>query len=757
MATRKILYINTTTNRVNNAEYLSLGNIVKNVTKVVSFFSHYYLCRIESGGMEDKMKQLFLMVNDGSVKLIDTPAPTVKDNYVLVETLYSAVSAGTERSLTSFGGKNIIQKAIERPDQVQKVLEKMSTDGVLTTIESAFTRLNEPMPMGYSGVGKVVACGRGVTKVEVGDIVAMAGQAYHSEVNRVNENLIVKIPNEMVDYRQVALCALGGIALQGIHQAKVVPGETVAVIGMGLLGHITSRILNAYGCDVIGYDIKDKSLPKTRLKAFINSNDENAVDITKSLTKSRGVDKVIITAATNSNAPMDLAAAISRDRGKICMIGVTHMNIDRRPYYEKELTFTIARSYGPGRYDNNYEEKGVDYPIGYVRFTEGRNIEEYVRLISDKRADFSDLITHEVDFEKADVAYEMITTNKNKEKYIGILLKYSSNKEKWDSIVINKASKTATNKELLSIGLIGAGNFSKNTLLPIMNNTGLYHLRALATTGGVGAAQAKDVFPFDYVTNDYTKLIEDDNIDLIVISTQHNSHAKFIIEALNAGKHVYCEKPLCLTIDELYKIETAYKGSKGELFCGMNRRHAPLIQQIKKELLTDKIPAVYDYIANAGYIPVDHWTQDEKAGGGRIIGEACHFVDVIQYLDGSKLISLKVNFAQNEAYPMKDNAIITLRFESGAVGSIIYTSMGSKKYPKEQLRVFANGVVCEMDNYIKMNHYGNSKRKKVKLRQDKGIKNEYEFIYKVVKGEVKNTVIEDAFVSHRMLLEEIKQ
>lgn len=703
------------------------------------------------------MKQLFLMVNDGTVKLIETPAPTVKDNYVLVETLYSAVSAGTERSLTSFGGKNLIQKAMERPDQVQKVLEKMSTDGVLTTIESAFTRLNEPMPMGYSGVGKVVACGRGVTEVEVGDMVAMAGQAYHSEVNRVNKNLIVKIPSEMVDYRQGALCALGGIALQGIHQAGVVPGETVAVIGLGLLGHITSRILNAYGCDVIGYDIKDKSLPKTKLKTFINSNDENAADITKSLTKSRGVDKVIITAATNSNAPMDLAAAISRDRGIICMIGVTRMDIDRKPYYEKELTFTIARSYGPGRYDNNYEEKGVDYPIGYVRFTEGRNIEEFIRLISDKRADFSDLITHEIDFEKADIAYEMITTNMNKEEYIGILLKYSSNQEKWNNTVTNKAGKTAIDKKLLSVGLIGAGNFSKNTLLPIMNGTGLYHLEALATTGGVGAAQAKEVFPFDYVTTDYTKLIKDDNIDLIVISTQHNSHAKFIIEALNAGKHVYCEKPLCLTIDELNKIEIAYKGSKGELFCGMNRRHAPLIQQIKKELLTDKIPAVYDYIANAGFIPEDHWTQDEKAGGGRVIGEACHFVDVIQYLDGSKLISLKVNFAQNEAYPKKDNAIITLRFESGAVGSIIYTSMGSKKYPKEQLRVFSNGVVCEMDNYIKMNQYGSSKRNKVKLRQDKGIKNEYEFIYKVVKGEAKNTVIEDAFVSHRLLLEEIKQ
>ncbi|MFB4167260.1 bi-domain-containing oxidoreductase [Virgibacillus sp. JSM 102003] len=700
------------------------------------------------------MKQLFLMVNDGTVNLIDSPHPTVKDNHVLVETHYSIISAGTERGLTSFGGKNLIQKALERPDQVKKVTEKMSTDGILTTVDAAFTRLNEPMPMGYSAVGKVIECGRGVTEVEVGDMVAMAGQAYHSEINRVNKNLVAKIPNKLTDYRQGALCALGGIALQGIHQADVVPGETIAVVGLGLLGHITSRILNAYGCDVIGYDVVDKSLPATNLKTFINSNDENAEDITRSHTKGRGVDKVIITAAANTNAPMDLAAAIARDRGTICMIGVTQMNIDRRPYFEKELTFKIARSYGPGRYNTNYEEKGIDYPIGHVRFTQGRNIEEFIRLIAEKRADFADLITHEIAFEKADEAYEMITTNKNNEHYIGILLKYTRNESKWEDTIIS--AKKIVDKNKISVGVIGAGNFAKNSILPIMKGTGLYHYKALATTGGIGAAQAKQVFPFDYVTNDYTKLLADDEVDLIVVSTQHNSHAKFIIEALETGKHVYCEKPLCLTTKELDKIEAVYKNSKGELFCGMNRRHAPLVQQIKKNLSTDKVPAVYNYICNAGYIPENHWTQDEKVGGGRIIGEACHFVDVIQYLDGSELQSINVNFAQNEAYPKKDNAIIILQFKSGAVGNILYTSMGSKKYPKEQLRVFSNGAVAELDNYIKLNQYGSIKKTKVKLRQDKGIKDEYEFIYKVLKGEVKNNVIEDTFASHRFLINALK-
>ena len=628
----------------------------------------------------------------------------------------------------------------------------MSTDGVLTTVDAAFKRLKEPMPMGYSGVGKVIECGTGVTEVSPGDIVAMAGQAYHSEVNRVNKNLIAKIPNGIKDHRQYAMCALGGIALQGIHQCQIIPGETVAVIGLGLLGNIVSRILDAYGCDVIGFDIKENDSAGTKLKAFIRSDDENAEETTKSLTKGRGADKVIITAATDSNQPMDLAAAIARDRAIICMIGVTQMNIDRRPYYNKELTFTIARSYGPGRYDTTYEEKGIDYPIGQVRFTEGRNIEEFVRLISQGRIELSDMITHEIEFENALDAYEMITTNKKGEKYLGVILKYPDNPTKWERVIGVIKPRVSIDKKVLDIGLIGAGNFARNTILPVMKETGLYNFRALATTGGVGASQAIDVFPFEYVTNDYKKLIDDKEIDLIVVSTQHNTHAKFVIEALNADKNVYCEKPLCLNLEELTAIEEAYKISKGELFCGLNRRHAPLIQKIKKDLSTDKIPAVYNYIVNAGYIPDDHWTQDELAGGGRIIGEACHFVDVIQYLDGSVLESLNITFADNEAYPKKDNAIITLSFASGAVGTIIYTSMGSKKYPKEELRVISNGNIYELDNYIRLTKFSSFKKTEIKLKQDKGIKNEYENIYMVICGEKLNQEINDIIVGHKMIL-----
>ena len=675
----------------------------------------------------------------------------------LVESLYTVVSAGTERGLASFGGKNLIQKALERPDQVKKVMEKLSTDGIVTTIESAFNKLAEPMPMGYSGVGRVIACGKGVTEVQAGDLVAMVGTAYHCEINRVSRTMLTKVPEELTDYRQAAFCALGGIALEGIHQAEVVPGETVAVIGMGLVGQIVCRILNAYGCDVIGYDVVDKTMPGTRLKAFINSGDDNAADMTKALTRGRGVDKVIITAATNSNAPMDLAAAIARDRGIICMIGVTQMNIDRRPYYERELSFRIARSYGAGRYDSTYEQKGIDYPIGYVRFTEGRNIEEFVRLLAQGRISLADIITHEIPFEKAAEAYEMITKNPNHERYIGVLLKYDENDTKWQSRIENPKAKRAASGEKIRLGLIGAGNFVRSTMLPIMKETGLFEFRGLATTGGVGGAQANDGTPFGYTTNNYQELLSDPEIDLIAVSTQHNSHAKFVIEALKAGKNVYCEKPLCLTLDELTAIKEAYEQSEGELFVGLNRRHAPLIQQIKREMKTDQIPAVYDFIGNAGFIPKDHWVHDEAAGGGRILGEACHFVDLIQYLDGSHLEDLTVTAASNNAYPMNDNVLITLRFASGAIGNIVYSSMGSKKYPKEQLRVLSNGSVYEMDNFIRLKKYGSTKSVKEKLKQDKGIHAEYEYICKVLRGQEKNTVIADAFRGQELLIKAMQK
>lgn len=703
------------------------------------------------------MKQLFLMVDDGSMREIEVPAPLPKDGYLIVETLYSVVSAGTERSLASFGSKNLISKALERPDQVKKVLEKLSTDGLLTTMDTAFNRLGEPMPMGYSAVGRVVSVGKGVTDIFPGDLVAMVGQAYHAEVNRVNRNLVAKIPEGFKDIRQAALCALGGIALQGIHQADVRPGETVAVIGLGLIGQICARILDAYGCDIIGFDIANRLAKGTHLRSFINSADENAAELAMAETQGRGVDKIIITAATDSNDPMDLAAAVARDRATICMIGVTKMDIDRRPYYAKELTFTIARSYGAGRYQSDYEEKGIDLPIGYVRFTEGRNVEEFVRLIDRGRLDVGDLITHEIAFEDAQTAYEMITTNKNKERYLGILLKYSDREGKFDSVIESQRKNQLYEKSgKVRVAFIGGGAFARSTILPKMKKNGFFVFHALATTGGVSTGQTAGMDDFSYITNDYKKVIQDPDIDLVVISTNHNSHAKFIIEALKEGKSVYCEKPLCLSLEELDKIESAYRTSNGHLFCGMNRRFASSMFQIKAELKTNEVPAVYDYIVNAGEIPGDHWTQDESIGGGRIIGEACHMVDAIQSLDESPIEDLRLTFADAPRYPCRDNVLITMSMKSGAIANIVYTSMGSKKYPKEQLRVFSAGNVYEMNNYVGLNRYSNIKKSSAKIKQDKGFNKEYEYMLEVLRGERRNTVIEDAFAGHRALIEALE-
>ena len=680
---------------------------------------------------------------------------------MIIETLYSVVSAGTERFLSSFGSKNVFQKAIERPKEVKAILEKITTDGLLNTIDSALNRLKDPMPMGYSAVGKVVEVGKGINDINVGDIVAMAGQAYHSEVNRVNRNLVVKLPNNFPDIRQASFCALGAIALQGIHQAKIEPGEIVGVIGLGLLGQITARILNAYGCDVIGYDIYDRSLDKTNLKAFILSTDHNAESITMALTKNRGVDKVLITAAANNNQPMDLAASISRDKAIICMIGVTQMNIDRKTYYDKELTFTIARSYGPGRYVSDYEEKGIDYPIGLVRFTEGRNLEEFIRLISEKRLSLSDLITHEIDFVDSASAYEMITTNKNNEKYIGILLKYHTNEKKWEHLIVYDISKKEFQKNKINLGLIGAGNFARNTLLPFMKSTNLFTFKGISTTGGPTIAQAQKVFNFDYLTNNHKDLLNDSNIDLIAISTQHNTHAKLIIEALNSGKHVYCEKPMCLTLEELKNIKTSYYKSQGELFIGFNRRYSTIIKEVKKYLSTDKFPAVYNYTVNAGYITKDHWTQNENFGGGRILGEAIHFLDLIQFLDGTSIEDISITFAENNSITNKDNSIINVKFKSGAIGSILYTSLGSKKFPKEELRVFSNGKVIEMNNYIRIKKYSLLSKSKSKFRQDKGFKEEYVNIFSsICKQKKDSTVMDHVFNLHEKLiiaLEKAKQ
>jgi len=688
------------------------------------------------------MKHLFMDVKKGNPVILDVPSPQCKKNGILVENTFSLVSAGTERMLLDFGKKSLIGKAKERPDQVKKVLDKMKTDGALTTIKAAFNKLDEPLSLGYSCVGKVIEIGSNVSEFQKGDLVACAGlSANHAEMVYVPVNLAIKLPADFEDIREASFVALGSIAMQGIRQCDVRFGDWVAVIGMGLLGQIAARILKAAGCRVIGVDIDEskKEIAKGYIEGFVKSNSDNAVDKIMELTK-YGCDSVVITAATSSNQPVDFAGEIARDRAVISMVGVTGMEIPRRSFYQKELTFKLSRSYGPGRYDTNYEDNGIDYPIGFVKWTEKRNMQEFIHQIHTKAISLKELITHEFEINNAESAYEMITDNPNNEKYTGVLLKYSRNKEKYDKkININRDFKKFDGN--IGVGFIGGGNFTRGVILPNMLKVKGYELIGIATTSGTTAGQVTKKYDFKYSTTDYKDLLKDKNIDLIVVSTPHNTHAKFTVEALDAGKHVYVEKPLAINKEQLQSIREAYERNNQHVFVGFNRRYSPFAKFIKENMQTDKYPCIIQYTVNAGIIPKDHWIHDPEVGGGRIIGEGCHFVDLATYLTDSKPVDIqKIALNSDSDYSSSsDNVSINIIFENGSICNIIYTSMGSKSYPKEKVTVFSNGNVATIDNFVKAEIYGNKKKKMSKIEQDKGFIEEYKYILEALENtEIKN-------------------
>ena len=688
------------------------------------------------------MKQVFSDVKTGDILVMDVPKPSCKNEGILVETIYSLVSAGTERSLIDFGKKNLILKAKERPDQVKKVIDKMKTDGVITAVKAAFNKLDEPLPLGYSGVGKVIEVGKGCIEFKVGDLVAIAGtlHANHAEINYVPKNLAVKLPSDFENIEEASFIALGAVAMQGIRQAEVELGDKVAVIGLGLLGQIACQILHGYGNEVIGIDINDSqyNIGKEYIDHFVNSSEDDAVSNVMNITNGYGVDKILITAATTSNQPIEFSAEIARDRAIISMVGVTGMEIPRRSFYEKELTFKLSRSYGPGRYDETYEEKSIDYPIGYVRWTEKRIMEEFIRLIYTKRINMKKLITHNFEIEKAPEAYKMITENPNKEKYLGVIFSYPNNKEKNKNIIVKSKVKV---QDKIGIGLIGSGNFARNTILPNLTKIDDFELVGLSTSGSTSAGQTIKKYDFKYSTTDYKKLLEDKDIDLIIIATPHNTHAKFAIEALDAGKHVYVEKPLAINMEQLEQVKEAYERNSQHLIVGFNRRFSPFAKWIKEQLQTDKFTTLIQYTINAGEIPKEHWINNPTVGGGRIIGEVCHFVDFCQYLTDSRIKNVST-FSINgnsEKYINNDNISMNIEFANGSIANIIYTSMGSKSYPKENVRVFTNGNVAELKNFVKGEIYkGGRKIKKSKLQQDKGFIDEYEYIRDIIKGKREN-------------------
>jgi predicted dehydrogenase/threonine dehydrogenase-like Zn-dependent dehydrogenase len=578
-------------------------------------------------------------------------------------------------------------------------------------------RLDEPVPLGYSCAGEVIEVGHGASEFSKGGLVACAGGGYasHAEEVFVPKNLVVKIPDN-VSTKEAAFVTLGAIALQGVRRAELTPGERVAVIGLGLLGQLTVQILNAYGFPVLGLDVSQNQVKKA-LKLGLQEGavigQDDVEKVASAFSNGQGVDAVIITAATKSNEPVELAGRICRDKGRVSAVGNIGLDIPRSIYYEKELDLRISRSYGPGRYDPNYEEKGIDYPIGYVRWTEKQNMEEFLRLISIGRVDVKLMITHTFKIEDALEAYKLILENPDKEDFTGVLLEYDPAKEHKPTVALSRSEKRIPTSDVVNVGLIGGGNFAKGTILPNLKKLDRVHIKGIATATGRSAQDIARKYGCEYATTDYNKVLDDEDINLVIIATRHNLHAQITIEALKRSKNVHVEKPLALNIEELKAFIEAENSSQGRLMVGFNRRFAPQAIKAKERFSNRKTPLMIHYRVNAGYIPPDHWIHDPEEGGGRIIGEVCHFVDLLQFLTGAEpkmVYAAKVAGGANVI--AEDNVNITIDFADGSTGTILYTALGDKSLPKEYIEIFGGGKAMSINNF--------KSGKGFSLSQDKG-------------------------------------
>ncbi|MCK5310816.1 MAG: bi-domain-containing oxidoreductase [Desulfobacteraceae bacterium] len=675
------------------------------------------------------MKQILQNLGNGKTELVEIPAPGLKNRYINVKTSASLISAGTERMLIDFGKANFIEKARQQPEKVKMVLDKIKTDGLLPTIDAVRSKLDQPLPLGYCNVGVIDEVGQSGKKFfKPGDRVVSNGP--HAEYVCVPENLCARVPDSVSD-EDAAFTVAGAIALQGIRLAEPTIGETFVVTGLGLLGQIAVQIFIANGCRVIGIDFETEKCEKAQKfgAQIVNlSKGENPVEAAQAITNSRGVDGVIITAATKSNEPVQQAAHMCRKRGRIVLVGVTGLELNRNDFFEKEISFQVSCSYGPGRYDNEYEEKGNDYPIGYVRWTEQRNFEAILDLMADGKIDMSSLVSHKFEFDNAVKAYTMIANQS--EPYMGILLKY--NKEHKDikqRTIVLKDSLSKETESAAVVGLIGAGNFTGQILLPGLKKTGA-RLKTIASGSGVTGTHIGKKFGFEESITETEAIFNDPEINSVFITTRHNSHAGFIKQALNAGKNIFVEKPLCLNLEELKEIDDLYCSSRKLLMVGFNRRFSPHSVKIKELLEPLKEPKSFIMTVNAGHIPSDHWTQDLKVGGGRIVGEACHFIDLLRFFADCKIIKSEICKMEAGA---RDTVSIQLTFEDGSLGSIHYFANGNKSFPKERLEVFCAGKILQMDNFKTLTGYGWENFNKLNLwRQDKGHANGLKAFIKAV-------------------------
>jgi predicted dehydrogenase/threonine dehydrogenase-like Zn-dependent dehydrogenase len=676
------------------------------------------------------MKQVLQDARTGEIEVAEVPAPQLQPGCVLVRIAASLVSAGTERASSEFASKSLLQKAQARPDLVRDVMSKVRRDGLLSTVLAVRTRLDQPTALGYSSAGIVVGVGEGVTDLSVGDRVACAGAGYavHAEAVCVPRLLCAGIPAG-VSIEDAAFTTVGAVAMHGIRVADVKLGDTVAVIGLGLLGQLTVQMLKAAGCQVIGMDIAaDRAQLSVRLgaRAAVDSAGEFS-DFCQQLTGGHGADAVLITAETASSDPVNLAGRVARDRAVVTAVGTVGMDIGRKAYYDKELEFRISRSYGPGRYDAVYEQKGRDYPIGYVRWTETRNMGGFLQLLADRRIDVHSLITHRFPIERAHGAYELIT-GKSKEPFLGVLFSYPESTPLSQRIELTSDSSARPSQDSMAVGLFGAGTFAMGMLLPAMKAIAGVTLVGCCSATGAHSRSAGDKFGFKYCTTDDGQILSDPSINTVVIATRHHLHATQVLAALAAGKHVFCEKPLCLTEDELAEIAGVQRSSHGRaplLMVGFNRRFAPLAMELR-EFVNVNEPLVMHYRVNAGFIPKDHWVHDPEQGGGRIRGEVCHFVDFLSYIAGAQPMEVQALPLPHSGQYSDDNLVITLRFANGSLGTIHYVANGDKSFSKERVEVFGGGGAAVLEDFRKLELVRNGKRRSVESRigQDKGHKAE---------------------------------
>jgi predicted dehydrogenase/threonine dehydrogenase-like Zn-dependent dehydrogenase len=672
------------------------------------------------------MKQILQSMRDGETSIVHAPAPIASRGHVIVRTTRSLISAGTERMLVDFGKASWVDKARQQPEKVRMVLNKMRTDGVLTTLEAVQSKLSEPLPLGYCNVGVIAEVGDGVEYLRKGDRVVSNGP--HADLVRVPRNLCARIP-DAVDDDSAAFVVLASIGLQGIRLAAPTLGEAFVVMGVGLIGLLTVQLLRAHGCRVLAIDYDSGKLAIARrfgAQTCDLSQGDDPVAAGLEFSRGHGVDGVIVTASTSSSDPMSQAAKMSRKRGRIVLVGVTGLELNRSDFYEKELTFQVSCSYGPGRYDKRYEAQGHDYPFGFVRWTEQRNFEAVLDMLACGALDVQPLISHRFSFEDAVGAYEVLSSNR---EALGILIEYRSPVAEREvrSVRLRPDNEPATTPggEAI-IGFIGAGNYAARVLVPAFRKCRA-NLHTIATTGGTASAVQGGRAGFIQATTDVDALLARADTNCVVIATRHDSHARLVAQSLAAGKHVFVEKPLAVNDEQLEEVRVAFRAAREsnpnvQLMLGFNRRFAPHVVRMKALLAGVKAPKSFLMTVNAGSIPVDHWTQDSIVGGGRIVGEACHFIDLMRFLAGGPVISVQSRCMNGSPDGIgEDKASITLGFADGSFGTIMYLANGSNAFPKERIEVFAGGKVLQLDNFRCLTGFGWPAFGKERLwKQDKG-------------------------------------